>query len=125
MQTIVIDANFLMSAYRFKVDAIGELKALVVGDFCLVAPTSVVRELERLSESRGAAGPGAAYALEVMRREKVKILPTEKSADDWIEEYCKKTGAIACTNDAQLKQKLKKHGLRVISLIGKSKLDYV
>jgi len=124
MQTLVLDANFLMSAYKFRVDAISELKGLVVGEFRLVAPSSVLDELELISRTRGAAGPQAKYALEVMRKEGVTVMRTKKKADEWIEDFCSSTGAIACTNDSDLRKKLKEKGVRCILLKGKSKLGY-
>ncbi|MFH1447992.1 MAG: PIN domain-containing protein [Candidatus Micrarchaeota archaeon] len=125
MQTLVVDANFLMSAYRFKVDAIDELGRLVAGSFRLVTSTSIILELERISEKKGVAGPQARYALSMIRKRGIRIMRTSKEADYWIEEYCSGTGAIACTNDAALRKRLKKNGIKTIALRGKSRLDYV
>jgi uncharacterized protein len=124
MQTLVVDANFLMSAYRFKVDAIEGLRELVSGSYRLITPSSVIRELERISQGKGAAAIEARYALMIIEKERVEVVGTEESADSWIEEYCSSTGAIACTNDAELRRRLKSRGLRSIVLKGRSRLDY-
>jgi len=125
MQTLVVDANFLMSAYRFRLDAVAELKCLVEGGFLLVTPSSVVKELETISRKKGEAGPQARYALETMARERVSVMQTSKKADDWILDYCAETGAIACTNDSKLRKRLRERGVKSIVLLGRSRLGYV
>jgi rRNA-processing protein FCF1 len=124
MQILVVDANFLMSAYKFRVDAIAELKCLVEGGFTLVTSSSIVKELKTLSKKKGTAGPQARFALEIMEKERVKVIKTKETADDWILEYCASNGAVACTNDFALRKKLRDAGVRSIALRGRFRLDY-
>lgn len=124
MQTLVVDANFLMSAYRFKVDAIQELGRLVAGGYVLVTSSAVINELQGLCRETNAASRGARYALDMMRKQGVRVIRTSQKADAWIEEYCSKNGATACTNDAELRKRLKKRGVRTVVLKGRSHLGY-
>jgi rRNA-processing protein FCF1 len=121
---LVVDANFLMSASRFKVDATSELKMLVEGKFELVTCSAVIKELEGLSKSKGKAGPEARAALGQIKGAGVKVLHTGKKADDWILEFCEANNAVACTNDAELRKKLKEKGMRAIVLKGRSTINY-
>ncbi len=123
MQTLVVDANFLMSTYKFKVDAILGVEELVGRDYLLVTSSSIVVELERIRKSKGKASQQARYALGIIRKY-VKVIRTTESADQWIEMYCLKNNAIACTNDAELRKRLKKNGIKTIVLRGRSRLSY-
>ncbi|MFH0818245.1 MAG: hypothetical protein V1909_06470 [Candidatus Micrarchaeota archaeon] len=124
MQILVVDANFLMSAYRFKVDAINGLNELLPAGYQLLAPSSVMQELEGLSRNKSPSGKGATYALEILKREGVKVIKTEKSADDWIVDYCSSNGAIACTNDSALRKRLRENKVKSIVLKGRARIDY-
>ncbi len=121
---LVVDANFLMSAFRFKVDAISGLRDLVGGDFRLVTSSSVIRELEGIAGGKNLSARGARFALETLKREGAQVDRTEKYADDWVLEYCVTQGAVACTNDAELRKRLREAGIRSIVLKGRSKIDY-
>ncbi len=123
MQILVVDANFLMSAYRFKVDSLLALRDLV-GEYGLVTSSSVMAELEGLSRSKSPSGKGAAHALETLRGAGAKVIRTSKNADEWILDYCSSTGALACTNDAALRKRLREAGVRSIVLKGRSKIDF-
>ena len=123
MQSLVVDANFLMSAYKFKVDAMSALRELV-GKYELVTCSSVIIELQGLSKSRGPAGPQARQALLSLAREGARVVRTIEPADDWIVNYCAQHGAIACTNDAALRKRLRENGVRSIVLKGRSRIDF-
>ena len=124
MQTLVVDANFLMSAYRFKVNAISELNELLPGGYRLVTGSPVIKELEGLKKSKSPSGRGASFALDVLGAEKAEVIQTSKNADDWIVDYCSSAGAIACTNDASLRRRLREKGVRSIVLLGRSRLAF-
>ena len=124
MQTLVVDANFLMSAYKFKVNAIAELNELLPGGYKLVTGSPVIKELEGLSKSKSPRGRGAALALELLKKEGKEVIVTSKSADDWIADYCSSTGAIACTNDAALRKRLRENGVKSIVLLGRARLAF-
>ncbi|MFH1471141.1 MAG: PIN domain-containing protein [Candidatus Micrarchaeota archaeon] len=125
MQILVVDANFLMSAYKFKVDAMGGLYELFPGGFRLVTSNSILEELKGLAKKRSDVGKGAAYSLWVLEKNRAEVISTNEKADDWVVSYCAKNSAIACTNDAELRKRLKSQGIKSIVLKGRSTLDCV
>ncbi|MFQ6020903.1 MAG: PIN domain-containing protein [Candidatus Aenigmatarchaeota archaeon] len=105
---IILDANFLVDAVRYKVDIFDQLKGnkLYVLD-------SIIFELEKITERRTKESTLARIALELIKR-KAKIIKTnKKTADPFLIKYSKKGYAIA-THDKVLKNKLKKIGAKVI-----------
>ena len=121
---LVVDANFLMSAYRFKVDAISGLRELAGGNLRLVTSSAVIKELEGISRGKNLSARGASYALGLLEKGGAEVVKTGKGADDWIVDYCVSHNAVACTNDAKLRKTLRESGVRSIVLKGKAQLDY-
>ncbi|QLJ52329.1 MAG: hypothetical protein Sv326_0154 [Candidatus Fermentimicrarchaeum limneticum] len=122
MLEAVLDTNFLMLAHQFHVDIFGELRELL-GGYKAVTCEGVIRELQRLSLEKGDDSAAARYALKMLKMREVEVKSNAGEVDEWILEYCAKKGAVACTVDKELVEKLKKEGVRVVVLRGKSRLQ--
>jgi len=57
--------------------------------------------------------------------DKIEIVESVKSVDDWVVEYAEKYNAIVCTIDNGLKNRLKAKELKVIMIKSRSKVDFV
>ncbi len=81
----------------------------------IIISNGVISELKRLAESKKGIAPAAKIALEVLVKTDLEIDKNGDLPDKWL---LKRSGAsdIVCTNDAKLKQLLKKKGVRVLSL---------
>ena len=123
MLEAVLDTNFLMLAHQFKVNIFGELGELL-GEYKAVTCEGVVDELTRMQSGKGGDSTAAKYALKLLKLGKVEIKKNEEGVDDWIVGYCTRTGAIACTMDRELIERLKNEGVKVIILRGKSRLQF-
>jgi hypothetical protein len=123
MLEIVLDTNFLMLAYQFKVDIFDGLSELL-GGYRALTCSGVVRELHRLSSEKGSDAPAARYALKLLKLRGVEVENNAEEVDEWIVRYCKRRGAIACTVDKELRRRLKKEGVKVVILRGKSRLQF-
>jgi rRNA-processing protein FCF1 len=126
MRELVLDTNFLLIPFQFKVDIFTELDYIMEEPYQLVTSTQVMGELKKISNKRGKTGAAGKFALKLVGAKKnIKMIESEKSVDDWVLEYSKEKKAIAATNDIKLKKRLKKFGIKVIGLRTKTKLGYV
>lgn len=121
---VVLDTNFLMSQFQFKIDVMEKIPEILEEKAEFVILEQCVRELVQLADSYSKDSSHAKAALNMI---KAKNLPVEhsvlrKNVDDAILEYAVQNKAIVSTNDARLKSKAKSKGLQVISLRDKSAL---
>lgn len=126
-RAVVIDTNFFLIPYQFKIDILTELEHLIDVHHVFVITSRTIKELEKLAENAGKKGAGARLALKIIEanKKRIEVIDSNKPVDMWIEEYAEIHGAIVCTNDIGLKKKLKENGLKVISLRGKTKIGFV
>jgi len=127
MKELVVDTNFLLIPFQFKIDIFKELEYVIGEPFTLTLSLKVFRELRSLSKRVGKAGAAARFALKVLEARKQQIKPIDSSlpVDDWVFEYALANRAVVCTNDRVLRRRLKEKKLKVIGLKTKSKLGFV
>lgn len=106
---IVLDTNFLVSANKFKIDLLLELKG---NDLFVTQP--VLDELEKLAENSGKDGAAARVSLAMVKEKGLKILESkEREADKSILEYGE-GGYVIATQDKALREKLKKARAKIM-----------
>ena len=116
---VLVDTNGLMLPAQHGIDVFEELKALGYGG-CVV-PSAVLDELEALQDKvKGSDRAALAVARALARQCEVVEAPGD--ADDVLARLAKETGAPVLTNDAALRKRLKKDGVRVIFMRGRQKL---
>jgi hypothetical protein len=121
----VLDTNFLLVPYQFGVDVLKGMEELLEAPHKLIVPTGVVKELEKLGKGKGKEGAAARLALKIIGLKEVEKVKSAGIVDDWIAEYAEREGAVVCTNDAVLRHRLKKAGVKVVSLRSRSRLGVV
>lgn len=116
MKTVILDTNFLLIPYQFKINVIAAVEKLLEEAHEIVVSTAIVKELEGIAKSRGKDGIAARLALEIVKKSGIHTIKTdEHDADEWIMGYCAKhPGTIVCTNDINLRKELKQVGARVV-----------
>ena len=118
MKKIILDTNFLMIPYQFKVDIFEEMNRIIEEKHELVTLNSVIEELKRLTKSKGKDSVAAKIGLELIKRKRIKIIKTkEKKTDDAILKLADKNTIVA-TNDRLLIQRLKNRNIKIIYLRG-------
>ena len=127
MREVVFDTNFLLIPFQFKIDVFVELDYVLGEPYHAVVSTKVLSELRGLARKAGRHGAAARFALKLVEARKAAIEKVDSSmpVDDWVFEFAKAKRAVACTNDRELRKRLKAEGLKVVGLRTKSKLGYV
>ena len=123
---VIIDSNFFLTSYKYNLDIFGEVGYLV-GNRKFTISRGVINELKSISKRKGKSGLEARFGLKLIDNniDKIEIVESVKSVDDWVVEYAEKYNAIVCTIDNGLKNRLKAKELKVIMIKSRSKVDFV
>lgn len=108
---VVLDTNAILLPFT-QGTRLEEPLAELLGAYELHLPTSVLPELQRLSQNQGATGRAAKLALKLAER--CVREPTGLMGDDGILEVARRLGAVVFTNDRKLQAEAAKSGLRVL-----------
>jgi len=106
---VVLDSNALIMPFQYNINLDIEIEK-ILGKGDIYVPSCVIGELKRLSTKRWEAKAALQLA------EKYKIVEVEKLGDKGVIEAAKKLKAIVVTNDRELAEKLKREGIKIISL---------
>jgi rRNA-processing protein FCF1 len=117
---VIVDTNGLMVQAQFGVDVLDELGRLGY-DEC-VLPSAVLDELETLGKKvKGADKVAVTVSLALAKR--CRVVEASGNADDVILRLAKELGADVFTNDAGLRKRLKKEGIKTVFMRSKHKLE--
>lgn len=124
---IVLDTNFLLVPFQFKIDILKELDFLVDVSHRFVVSSRTVEELKAIGKAVGKDGMAARLALKMLEanRERIAIVESDVEVDDWIVSYASENRAIVCTNDSNLRRRLKQAGVKVAAMKSRSKVGFV
>ncbi|MBT3985100.1 hypothetical protein HOD38_00500 [archaeon] len=116
MKKILLDTNFLMAIYQFKIDIFEETKNALMENVEFFIIDKTKNELEKLIKtSKLSDSQAAKFALKVLEKKPIKIIKTAENTyvDDLILEQ---KGYIVATVDKELKQKLKKEKIQILTI---------
>lgn len=120
---ILIDSSVLIAGPQYRINVLRQLEDLIEGKKEFITLSTVKKELEKLSEKDSIRGLNARSALKTV--EGLKVIEVEGgNVDDSIVEYAENSRCAVCTDDRELKGRLKKAGVKAIIIKGKSKLDF-
>jgi rRNA-processing protein FCF1 len=124
---VVLDTNFLLVPFRFKIDILRELDYLVEVSHRYVISSKTLKELRKVGKAIGKDGMAARLALKLVQANagRIEIIESTEHVDDWIAGYARANRAIVCTNDSALRRRLRALDIKVVTLKSKSKLGYV
>jgi rRNA-processing protein FCF1 len=125
MHKVILDANFLLVPFQFKVDIFSEIEALI-GGFEQIVLSTTMEELKRLSKAKSEKTRRSFLAaLELAK--KCRIVDVElrsgESYDDAILRVAGEGKYIVATNDSNLRKRLRDKGITTIFLRQKSHLE--
>lgn len=119
MKKILMDTNFLMIPYQFKVDIFDEIDRICSFKHQLYVIDKTIKELKKLAESRGKKGACARLALDFIKVFKVNIINTSKYEETHPDDIIVKLADqdyIVATQDIKLKQQLRRKKISLIIL---------
>lgn len=123
MKEILLDTNFLMLPHKNRMDVFSEIPRLFAEKHELITLRSVLGELGMISTGSGDDAAAAKTALRLIESNKVRVVESEGSTDKAIEDYAKKrSNIVVCTNDRELKRRIKALGRKTVSLGGADRL---
>lgn len=124
---IVIDTNFLLIPFRYRIDILRELDYMVEASHVFVVSSRTLTELKKIGKKIGKDGMAARLALKLVEANAARIdtVESEEHVDDWIVRFAKANRAIVCTNDSELRRRLRAAKIKVVTMKSKSKLGFV
>jgi len=127
MKKILLDTNFLMICFQFRVDIFSEIERICNFNYKIHVLDKTIEELKNIIEmQKGKHKDAAKVALQLLKLKKVDVIKTtsKKHTDDIILDYAKKDYLVA-TQDKDLKRKLVNQECKVIILKQKKILALV
>jgi len=124
MKKVIIDTNFLLIPEKFKIDIFYEISRLVPNSEIIITK-GTFRELEQIKKNRKAAN----VAIKILDKYKDRYKIYEggedcKTVDDEVLRIATDERFIVCTDDKELKRKLRERNVGIITLKHKSKIDF-
>lgn len=120
---IILDTNFLMICEQFKVDIFTEIDRICLFKYKLYVVDKTIDELKKIiEEQKGKHKFAAKIALQLIKKKKISVIKTKEGhVDDLILDLLGKNTILA-TQDALLRKKAVKKGIKVIFLRSKNYL---
>lgn len=118
MKQIILDTNFLLIPYQFKVDIFSEIDRILDTKYKICILDKTIQELKNLVEkTKGKDKKAAKLALKLIEHRKPKIIKAEISyVDKAILKIVNKTDYIVATQDKELKKALQTKAIPIIVL---------
>ncbi|MCL5011702.1 MAG: hypothetical protein M1594_02290 [Candidatus Marsarchaeota archaeon] len=120
---ILIDSSVLIAGPQYRIDVLRQLRDLIEGNKEFATLSTVKKELEKLVKKDSVRGLNAKMALKTVKELKI-IEVKEGNVDNSIVDYAEKNKCVVCTDDRELKTRLRKAGVKTIIIKGKRKLDF-
>jgi len=124
MVKLILDSNFLLVLFQFKIDIFEELNDLL-GKAEPIVLSTTLEELKKMAE-KSSAKKYMQFSAALKLAEKCEILEvkreTSESYDDVILRVAGELKIPVATNDAELRKRLRRAGLATIYLRQKSRL---
>lgn len=126
MKKIILDTNFLLAPYQFKVDIFTEINRIADFRYEIFVLDKTLDELKRINrEQTGLNKDAARFALKMIGAKGIKSLKSEagRNTDDSIVGIASKEEYIVATQDKILKKRLMDKGIAIIIIRQGKKLE--
>jgi uncharacterized protein len=115
MDKVLLDTNFLLIPAKFKVDIYAELERIFDKHELFVLDKSLVELDNIIQNQKGAEKAAAKLAKAILEAKKPKTLKT--TSKDYVDDVILGLeGYIVATQDKELRDRLKKKGIKTITL---------
>ena len=126
MKKILLDTNFLLIPFQFKVDIFSEFERICFFNYKLFVLDKSLNELKKIHEKqKGKNKHAAEFALKLIKLKNINIIKTTEKipTDDLILKKSDKKEYVVATQDKILKKQLKLRQIPIIILRQKKKLE--
>ena len=124
MKRIILDTNFLMIPYKFRVDIFSELNRICDFNYELYIFESSIGELRNIAENQSGIDKKAAqFALKLVKLKNIGIIKSGETDVDELMLDSVNSDTIMATQDIQLKRQLLEKGASLIVLRQKKYLQ--
>jgi len=114
---IILDTNFLLIPIQFKVDIFSEIDRICMFKYKLYIVDKTIDELNKIiEEQKGKHKLAAKVALQFVKKKGISVIKTKEGPVDDIILDLLGEGHILATQDALLKKRAVKKGIRIISM---------
>jgi len=123
MKKILLDTNFLLAMYQFKVDIFSQIDKISTFEYELCVIDKTLDELKNIVEKqKGKNKDAAKIAIKVIAIKNIKVIKTKsnKHTDDVIVDLSG-SDFIVATQDKELRARLKQRNVPIILLRKKQK----
>ena len=127
MKRIILDTNFLMIPFQFKIDIFSEFERVCLFNYKLYVFEETIGELKNIAEKQRKHKKAAKFALKLIKLKNIDIIKSDNSQRSVDLIILNKLGQndAAATQDVQLKNELLKKGVSVIILRQKKYLEFI
>ncbi|VVC04317.1 Uncharacterised protein [Candidatus Burarchaeum australiense] len=125
MRVVLLDTSLMLDCAKMKLDIFAGLDGLMEGAYEVRVSEGVITELRAKAAQKSKAAGDAKAALAILGAGKVVVETAGFNVDGWLLARGKELGAVVGTNDAALRARLRKAGVKVVSIRGGSRLDFV
>jgi rRNA-processing protein FCF1 len=110
---VVMDTNFLVYLVKYNI-----FQQMEQPEFELIVPSSIIKELERLSEKEKKASDrnAAKLALYIIYKTNIKIVKTGKMGDESVMDVAQKENAAIATLDYGLAKNAKARRIKILEI---------
>ena len=123
MRKIILDTNFLMMPFQFKVDIFSEIERICDFNYSLFVFEGSIDELKSIIHNQSGKDKKAAqFALKLIKLKNINVIKSEKKDVDSLILENAGSKDIVATQDMQLKRQLAKKGVSLIAMRGKKYL---
>ena len=117
MKMIVLDTNFLMVPYQFKIDIFSEFDRICNFGYKLFIFDQSINELRNIIKVQSGKNKKAAqFALKLVKLKNINVIESEQKDVDLLMLNNLRDDTIVATQDKSLKKELIKKGISVITL---------
>ena len=115
MKVIILDTSSIIFGLSNRIDTFQRLKESFP-TYRITIPYGVVRELKRIANGKKKEKLQARIGLGLIKEHAISVVSGREYVDTWIIKHSGSSDTIICTNDVELKQKLKGMGSKTISI---------
>jgi rRNA-processing protein FCF1 len=115
MQAVIVDTSAIIFALENRKDIFASIEQAMPGSQILIS-NGIVEELEMIAASENKNRKSARAALALLAKHNIKPVGDHSYVDDWIVRESRMRRCAVCTNDMELKKRLKADKIKVLSV---------